>query len=209
MTEGHSMSAQVREAVRQDLPDIVKIHKRAFVGYFMTLLGDFFLKKYYNLILEYEKGILLVAQTPEKEILGFLAGFLEPRVFYKMMKKRRVRFALAVIPALIKRPAIIPRLLKNFRSVAGSSEKEGTARQCELSSIAVNPGAGGKGYGRSLLAAFLDRARFGQAQEVYLTTDALRNEEVNRFYLHSGFVLSEILAPIKNRPMNKYVFRLH
>jgi N-acetylglutamate synthase-like GNAT family acetyltransferase len=198
----------VREASKSDIMSIVTVHHLAFPGFFLTQLGDSFLCRYYRLVRDYPGGILLVAETPENAFLGFAAGFLDPSRFYSLMKKKTIELGASTIPALIKNPFLLRRLFQNFRSVAASSQKPDSPLLCELSSIAVLPKAGQKGYGKTLLEAFLDRARSWRAQEVYLTTDAFDNENANLFYLRSGFILSETFESVKGRRMNKYVLRL-
>ena len=69
------MEVIIRQAKFIDLDAIVKIHDGAFPDFFLTSLGDGFLKLYYKSVLNSPDGILLISQR-ENEIIGFCAGTL-------------------------------------------------------------------------------------------------------------------------------------
>jgi hypothetical protein len=75
----------VRDATQQDLQEIVAVHQKSFAGYFMTLLGPAFLKRYYRAVLEYPEGLLLVSIERDR-ISGFVAGLLNPALFYRALR---------------------------------------------------------------------------------------------------------------------------
>src|SRR5690242_7972863 len=56
---------RVRRAERADLPGIVAIHQKAFSHFFLTQLGGAFLYRYYELVLRYRAGILLVSEESD------------------------------------------------------------------------------------------------------------------------------------------------
>src|SRR3989442_15994819 len=77
----------VRKAEKKDIPAIVEIHRQAFDNFFLTRLGRGFLRQYYELVLNYRAGILLVSESRDG-IEGFACGFVQPRQFYRMMRSR-------------------------------------------------------------------------------------------------------------------------
>jgi ribosomal-protein-alanine N-acetyltransferase len=81
----------------------------------------------------------------------------------------------------------------------------GSARSCELASIAVAPEAGGNGLGKALLQAFVAQARSMNAQYVYLTTDADGNDSANALYRQAGFQHTRRFLQRRGRWMNEYV----
>ncbi len=52
----------VRNAAPKDLDAIVTIHQRAFGEFFLTQMGSSFLRMYYQFVLNYRAGILLVGE---------------------------------------------------------------------------------------------------------------------------------------------------
>ena len=154
-------SIKIRKVMSDDLPAIASIHMAAFQNHFLTDLGNCFLRHYYQLILGYPSGILLVAEDSESSNpAGFVGGVVNPPAFYRSMQQKRVRLALCMIVPLIRSPNIMRRILHNQRRVsriAGSQEIE--QRLAELSSIAVHPSHKGRGIGKELVAAFTARPR--------------------------------------------------
>ena len=82
---------RVRDVGSGDLDTIVDVHAAAFPGYFLTQMGPRVLRLYYELVLDYEGRLMLVAER-EARVLGFVVGFRDPARFYGLMSSRRRRF---------------------------------------------------------------------------------------------------------------------
>ena len=195
----------VRKAAPEDVPEIVEIHQKAFSNFFLTRLGPDFLRKYYRLVLEYQSGVILVAQSPSR-LAGFACGFVEPSAFYRLMWRNKALFALPVLSALMRRPSLVSKVLYAVRRIQAPAS-EWPPQSCELSSIAVAPEAAGNGFGKSLMRAFLAQARAMGAHCVYLTTDADGNDAVNAFYRDAGFRHTKCFLQHEGRWMNEYVIQ--
>ena len=193
----------VRQATAEDLPGIVTIHQKAFSTFFLTRLGNEFLRRYYALVLQYRAGIVLVSERCGV-LEGFVCGFVEPPEFYRLMWRNKRIFALPALSALVRHPSLAGGMLYGVQRVQTSASKE-PVRSCELSSIAVAPEAGGNGLGLALVQAFLAWARSMDAQCVYLTTDADGNEPANTLYRQVGFQHTHHFLQRKGRWMNEYV----
>lgn len=200
---------EFRNAQSSDLRSVVGIHQQAFAGFFLTRLGPNFLMKYYRLVLERPDGMLIVAAS-DKNVAGFVAGFASPAGFYNEMKKRKISFALAAIPALLRSPGIARKLLLDFHEVKNNADPglDPEPGRGELSSIGVAPAWSGKGVGRELLAAFIARAGELGLKAITLTTDADGNDAVNQFYLKAGFRLSRVFTRGRQRRMNEYLLNI-
>ncbi len=194
----------VRSATVSDLAGIVAIHQKAFNQFFLTRMGSEFLRRYYELVLNYRSGIVLVSER-HGIINGFVCGFADPAEFYRSMWRNRVRFALPALAALLRHPSLGANVIHAVRRIQ-TSATQGSRVSCELSSIAVIPEASGKGVGRTLLEAFLDQSWAKQAENVYLTTDADGNGAANALYRDMGFQHSRRFLQKKDRWMNEYVF---
>ena len=193
----------VRQATAEDLPGIVTIHQKAFSNFFLTRLGNEFLRRYYALVLHYRAGIVLVSERCGV-LEGFVCGFVEPPEFYRLMWRNKRTFALPALSALVRHPSLASGMLYGVQRVQTSASK-GPARSCELSSIAVAPEAGGNGLGRALVQAFVAWASSMDAQCVYLTTDADGNEPANALYRQVGFQHTQRFLQRKGRWMNEYI----
>ncbi len=197
---------QVREASSEDLSAILAIHKSAFEGFFLTRLGDSFLRLYYSAVLDFDGGILLFAENEASDALGFAAGFQDSAEFYRRLKRRRLHIAGAIAWPLIKSPRLVFQLLASASLAGDRIEDSGNSNTVELSSIAV---AGvGRGTGRSLLDGFCQKALRRGAREIVLTTDAEDNDAVNRFYQRAGFALTNAVETKVGRKMNEYRLQL-
>ena len=194
----------VRTAELCDLGAIAQIHVEAFEDFFLTRLGPTFLREYYRTVLEYQAGIMLVASTTDTETQGFAAGFANPLAFYRFLRSRRLRLAIAALPGLLRRPSLFARTVGSARRVARGNRHVPSASEVELSSIAAAPSAQRKGLGTTLTRAFISRSRVMGARRVSLTTDADGNDPVNRFYLSLGFQISQTFQSQRRRRMHCY-----
>ena len=196
---------EVRPANTGDISAIVVLHERAFEGFFLTMMGPQFLALYYELVIESEDGVLLIGSHGD-QIVGFVAGSVDPAGLYQRMSNNKLRFAVPLARALIRRPILLSWALVNVRKVrhAGRSDSIYGKDVAELTSIAVDPCQGGHGIGGGLVDAFLWRVRDLGMQGVSLTTDAINNESVNAFYAQKGFQLIETQNTSGVRPMNVY-----
>ncbi len=193
----------IRKVEPQDIKDIVKIHMEAFEGFFLTLLGEEFLKEYYSFILNYSSKVFLVCCDENNKVIGFVAGFMDPDKFYADLKKEKVRFGFIVIRSVFRNRRLLFSILKRYEQVKEFS-KERERGSVELASIAVNPMYTGKGIGRMLVYAFIKESKNLRANYVYLTTDALNNEKVNKFYKELGFEIFKTYKTPSGRLMNEY-----
>ncbi len=197
-------AAVVRNATVSDLPAIVAIHRKAFDRFFLTRMGSAFLRRYYELVLRYRTGTILVSER-RGAIDGFVCGFAEPAEFYRAMWRHRLAFVLPSLAALLRHPRLAADVMNAVRRIQ-TSASQGRCPSCEISSIAVRPEAAGQGVGRRLLEAFLDQPCARRADYVYLTTDADSNDAVNALYRDIGFRHSRRFLQKKGRWMNEYIF---
>ena len=64
---------QVRNASFSDCREIAKIHKECLAKSFLATLGEKFLTLLYKTLVEYKKGIFLIAKDDGK-IIGFVSA---------------------------------------------------------------------------------------------------------------------------------------
>lgn len=199
----------IRLASLSDLRAIARVHTSAFQGFFLTELGDQFLRAYYRTVLRHKGGILLVAEK-DGLVSGFAAGFVDPVAFYRKMARRKWRFVLPVVVGLLRNPRLLRRVLGGSQRVIRPEVPASWPSElaCELSSIAVDPQRSRQGIGGQLLTSFLKCAASSGATCVFLTTDAENNDRVIRFYDKYGFRVNATLNIAGQRSMNQYVIEL-
>jgi GNAT superfamily N-acetyltransferase len=184
------------------IPEVVRMHLSAFPGFFLTFLGPRFLAEFYRAFLSEPTAIAMVAESDAGCVCGVVVGTLAPAGFFKRLLLRRWwTFARASAGALLRRPAIAPRLI---RALGYRGEAPTNARRALLSSIAVDPSSQGAGTGRRLVECWLTEAKRRGAIGCYLTTDAQANDAVNSFYCRLGWKLESTYATPQGRIMNCY-----
>jgi len=191
----------IRPAEQSDITGMVDVHLSAFQNFFLTFLGPRFLELLYREILIYPDGIAAV-YVEDKRIKGLVAGTVAPPNFYKhLLRTRWFQFAWAALGTALRRPVIIPRLLRAFLYPSQTSSQSNVAT---LMSLAVDPQMQGKGIGQKLVKAFQDEALRRGVRHVNLTTDRLNNDSVNRFYQKLGFHCKRMYITPQGREMNEY-----
>jgi len=196
---------QLRPMHLYDLPAIVQVHLNSFPNFFLTFLGPKFLKLLYHNIACAPEGIVLVAEMDGK-VIGFVAGVTRQTGFYRRLLQRQAwAFAWAAMGAVLRRPAIIPRLWRAFRRPGEAAE---SAAEACLMSIAVAPEFQGQGLGKQLVEAFCQALVARGELAVCLTTDRDNNEVTNHFYQRLNFKLARSFVTPEGRAMNEYVRNL-
>lgn len=189
MAASGSDMVAVRRATERDLGRLADVHTAAFPGFVLTMLGKGFLRRYYETILRYPAGILLVAEI-DGAAVGFAAGYLDARQFSSALKRRLPTLAPHIIAGILTHPRIFGVVLQNAMGVfrGRTSAYEPPDDEVEFASLGVHPDRQGRGVGRRLIVAMVETARQTGAPAIHLTTDAEANDRTNRLYQAAGFV---------------------
>lgn len=184
MSARHDVPIVIRSAAKSDVPEIVSVHLRSFVGFFLTFLGPAFLSEFYRDLCAAEDAVLMVA-TSGGSVVGFAGGVLdENRFFSQLVRTKKWAYAKASIGALFRRPAVVRRLIRARRR---GSEPTDASISATLLSIGVDPDIQGRGVGSKLITAFAAQMT-ALGQPVFsLTSDAEDNEATLGFYRARGF----------------------
>jgi len=186
---------------KKELDDVVKIHMETFTGFFLTFLGEGFLRHMYKGFLSHEKSGLIVAKN-EKEIVGVLAYSEDLSEFYKyLIKTRIVFFAWYSIGAAIRKPSAMIRLIRAFLKPGETKREE---KYVELSSIGVSPDVKGQHIGTKMIDKLKEMFDSSKFAYINLETDAVDNEGANIFYKKNGFTLTREFETPEGRKMNEY-----
>jgi ribosomal protein S18 acetylase RimI-like enzyme len=185
-----------------DVSHVVAVHLSSFPGFFLSFLGPRFLSLFYSGICTAPEGIAFVylndAGIPE----GFVAGTSNPGGFYsRLLKRDWLKFALASIIPVLKKPSVIGRVARAVSHPSGNPIGDDVAG---LFSIGVLPELQGTGAGKKLVQAFLNEANHRGCKRVFLTTDRDNNEAVNSFYEKLGFEIERQYVTPEGRRMNEY-----
>ena len=84
----------IREMVSSDLNDVVRVHQRAFKGFFLDKMGISFLKSYYTCVLNHGSSIAIISLDSKNCLNGFavatrVVDLLVPTGFPKFPAKNQ------------------------------------------------------------------------------------------------------------------------
>lgn len=187
----------LRAMVRDDLPEVAKLHIQHFPDGYYARLGEGFLAAHYRGYLESPHAVAFVVAC-EGELQAFLVGSLD-EVGHQRHLARRRRFAVAVAGALalgarpalwrdfigVRAPWYARRALSGLR---GASARGAHQRPFgELDYVITRPTARSRGIGAQLVRSYLRAAREAGASHAHLVT-LVDNGVARRFYQKRSWV---------------------
>lgn len=197
---------QIKKALKEDIPQIVEVHKNSFKGFFLTELGDHFLTSYYDSVRKGEEGVLL-GYYDEGELSGFCAATTLSKGFNtQLIKKNLFQFSLIGVRLLFTRIPSLIRLFRNFSKK--SSSVSDTGDYAELLSIGVSDKKQGQGIGKKLLIQLEKEMQLKGCSKLSLTTDYYDNEKAIGFYKGLGYEIYYDFVAYPNRKMYRMIKKL-
>jgi len=191
---------------REDADALAGLHARAFPSFFLSSLGVPFLRQFYLGFVGDPTAVTVVARDGGTPV-GCVVGTIEPKGFFtRLLRRRLLGFGVASARAAVTRPRSIRRLLRGllYRGGADHAPTGGAL----LSSICVDPARRDVGLGADLISRWSELAAAMGASTAYLTTDAIDNEAVNRFYQRAGWTLAGTASTPEGRSMHTYTVTL-
>jgi ribosomal protein S18 acetylase RimI-like enzyme len=186
----------------RDIEQVVKVHLRSFPDFFLSFLGSRFLHLFYSSVCSAPEGIALVYLNSESSPAGFVVGAMNPQSFYsRLLKHEWLKFSLASISAIYKKPQVIRRILRAFFHPSKNPKGNNIAG---LFSLGVLPDLQSTGVGKKLVHGFLREAKNLGCVRVFLTTDRDNNEMINAFYSNLRFKVERQFKTPEGRRMNEY-----
>jgi ribosomal protein S18 acetylase RimI-like enzyme len=196
---------KIKQLEISDVNAVVKIHQSAFSSFFLTQLGERFLRVYYRSCIKSKVSTIAVGIfSPNNALLGFSIGSAQSKGYYKaVLKDNFVRFCGVGLYLVFTKPLALIRLAKNMDKINEELNDDGL--YCELLSIGIDSKDKGKGYGKVLLEAFENEALKRGINKIALTTDYNNNDGVIAFYKKSGYEVFYEFITYPNRKMYKFI----
>jgi ribosomal protein S18 acetylase RimI-like enzyme len=192
-----------RKVEKDEYCKLATLHLNAFNDFFLTSLGERFLKAYYKASLYNSESLAVCATDQYGLIQGFCIGCVESKGYHKrLLFHNFLALMFEAIVIFFSTPKALIRLLKNLDK---TSNMKDSGNYSELLSIAVSPSFKDMGVGKSLLRLFEEEARKRGCKKVALTTDCNNNEPVISFYKRSGYELFYEFTTYPNRKMYKLI----
>ena len=160
------------------IDELVEIHKSAFKGFFLTELGDEFLRTYYRSLVMSDSGVI-VGAIQDGRLVGFMAATKYSSGFNSsLIKNNLFTYAVIGVKLLFTRPKALVRLFKNFSKSPVGIEDRGD--YSEMLSMGVFDEFQGMGIGRMLMTGTENYLSNRGATRVSLTTDYYDNDHALR-----------------------------
>ena len=197
---------EYRESILTDVRVISKIHEKSFQGFFLTTLGNYFLKTYYKSCIKSNKTTCICAIDEKQNIVGFSVGTHHSKGFHKKLILNNIySFAIQSIFILFTNPKALFRLFKNLNK---ESHREDIGDYAELLSIAVLVDKIGLGIGKGLLLEFEKKIKDQNIKKISLTTDFNSNDSVLSFYKSLGYEVYYDFITYPNRKMYRLIKKI-
>jgi ribosomal protein S18 acetylase RimI-like enzyme len=197
---------EIKKIAKEDLSEVINVHKASFKEFFLTELGDHFLTVYYDCVRKDQRGILL-GFYEEEQLFGFCAATTHSRGFnIHLIKKNILQFSLIAIRLLFTRIPSLIRLINNFTKSNPDIIDE--ANYAELLSIGVSDTKQGQGIGKKLLIQLENEMRLKGCLLLSLTTDYADNEKALQFYKGLGYSVYYDFIAYPNRKMYRMIKKL-
>lgn len=191
-----------------DVPELARIHRQAFPGFFLSSLGEPFLRQFYMAYLSDPTAVAVVLRDERGRPVGASVGTTEPSGFFRRLIRRQgLGFALASFRAALKNPRATTRLVRGAL-YRGEVDEAPTTDGALWSSMCASPAIQGQGAGRLLMTGWEEEARRLGATQAHLTTDADGNDRVNEWYQRAGWAQTATYSTRKGRRMNLYTKEL-
>lgn len=192
---------------KNDLTQVIEVHKDSFKGFFLTELGDRFLASYYDSVRKDEKGVLL-GYYDEGELAGFCAATTLSKGFNtQLIKNNLFQFSLIGVRLLFTRIPSLIRLFKNFSKKSTTISDNGD--YAELLSIGVSDKKQGQGIGKELLIQLEKEMQLKGCSKISLTTDYYNNDKAIGFYKGLGYEIYYDFVTFPNRKMYRMIKKIN
>jgi ribosomal protein S18 acetylase RimI-like enzyme len=175
----------LREGRPGDAATVAALHAERIGDGFLVTLGRRFLTRLYRRIALSSHAVLLVAHDPPGDcrdgLVGFVAAATSTRRLYgEFLRRDALPAGLAAAPAVLRHPRHV------WETLRYGCTTDDDLPAAEILSVAVAPGAAGRGVGGALVAAAQDElARLG-AHEARVVT-AVGNDAALAMYERAGF----------------------
>lgn len=191
-------NCQIKKIKIEDVSQVVEIHKVAFKNFFLTSLGDNFLKAYYASCLRDKTTIALGVYEKDDKLIGFASGtYLASGYHKRVFLVGFYSFVRSLFQLILFQPRLLFRLIRN---ISKQSKVEDSVDYAELLSIAIDPEFTGLGVGKTLLTEFENQVKGYKIGSIALTTDYYNNESVIKFYKSCNYrVYYDFVAYPKRR----------
>ena len=192
----------------EDVDSIVDIHLQAFKNFFLSSLGEDFLKFYYSCFIKNKDAVVLIAKDNDR-IVGFAAATALCRGFNTaLIKQNLFSFSLVGLKLFVTNPKALVRLARNMTKKSDEVQSEEDYAELYSNSIGVAPEGQGKGVGKELLSRMEQELLKRKVDKLSLTTDYYDNDRTIGFYKAMGYGVLYVFTAYPERKMYRMIKNL-
>ena len=196
----------IRQASIKDLNGIAEVHAICFPDSYATQLSKFrwfggnLLPAFYNVFMNDNPELFIVAEDEEKGIVGFCMGYYIDKddQVSRFMKQNRFRICLKTLILLILGNKqtwlkLISRIkhkptISDWSIINTKYEDYGNDLRGDLLSVCVLPDYRGKKYAQGMMDAYLKSLK-AHGRKICLLSVKQNNERAIKYYQRNGFEL--------------------
>jgi len=193
----------IKEIKKDDVSLVVELHLKSFDGFFLSRLGEDFLRIFYEKLRTNDRSMLIGAY--EKSVLvGFCAFTTHSAGYYSnLIRKNIFVFSIIGFKLLLTKPDSLIRILKNLKKESNTIDDKGD--YAELLSIAILPSMQGAGIGKKLLLKMENELLKRECKSVSLTTDSDQNVKAINVYKSMGYEIYYDFIAFPKRKMYRMI----
>jgi ribosomal protein S18 acetylase RimI-like enzyme len=192
----------IRLAEKEDVSQIVEIHREEIKSGFLSSLNGDILARIYLSAIESKNNFCIVAEE-NKEIIGFIAGTINIDKFYSnFIKKYFFSAVFALLPQIFNF-----RKLKKIIEVLIYPAKERHSPEAELLAVAVKKYFRGQGIAQQMLDKFISEMKNKRINDFKVVVGEKLLPAI-KFYEKSGFKFLRNINIHKNDNSRVYVYSI-
>ena len=184
MSDKHRV--MVEEMSDSNIEAVVELHIECFKDSFLASLDRDVLTRMYENYVTSELGRAYM-YVEDEELVGLVAGVINPSVYYsQMLKKRGVHVLWSVMKRAFREPKILVSMAR--RDLSGffrPDESEDAYRKASLDVICVKQEYRGGGIGQQLAEVFLDEGLGLLLWDTVLLRQAIRSLSIQYSEVHA------------------------
>ncbi len=195
-------TSYIRLAEKRDARIIASIHYREINKGFLAELGENFLEKFYESIIESGTSFCVVAEV-DSQIVGFISGCTNINAFYRDFFKSHSMQAIKILfPKILN-----VRRVKKIIETLLYPRKEKTLSSAELLTIAVRSQFHGKGIAENTFRLFVNEMK-NRGVEKFRVVVGESLPRAIRFYEKIGFVFHSNISIHSGEISRVYVYEI-
>jgi len=194
----------IRLANRGDALQIARLHKKEIDQGFLSDLGDKFLEKLYEAMINSPDAFVIVADDSNR-IVGFIGASADVKRFYKHFLKGYFFQCLMILAPRMIRFSILKKIIETLKYP--KKEKRSHLPESELFTVAVEKEFQGQGLIQNIFKAFILEMKHRNINEFKVVVGESLPRAI-AFYEKMGFKFHSSIHIHEKKPSRIYIYTI-